>query len=116
MSFKETQQKSFEAERQRWQETGQANFVAKEMTQIETDIATLTTQQRGVDSHVAGNIWQVLVKPGDVVKAGQTLLILEAMKMEIEVVSPAAGKVVSVVQKEGSQVHAGQRLMILEKL
>ncbi|MEJ6122245.1 urea carboxylase [Vibrio sp. 2-Bac 85] len=116
VSFKETQQKSFEAERQRWQETGQANFVAKEMTQIETDIATLTTQQRGVDSHVAGNIWQVLVKPGDVVKAGQTLLILEAMKMEIEVVSPAAGKVVSVVQKEGSQVHAGQRLMILEKL
>jgi len=116
VSFKETQQKSFEAERQRWQETGQANFVAKEMTQIETDIAMLTTQQRGVDSHVAGNIWQVLVKPGDVVKAGQTLLILEAMKMEIEVVSPAAGKVVSVVQKQGSQVHAGQRLMILEKL
>jgi urea carboxylase len=116
VTFKEQQQQAFEAERQRWQETGQANFVAKEMTQIETDIATLTAQQRGVDSHVAGNIWQVLVKPGDTVKAGQTLLVLEAMKMEIEVVAPADGKVVSVVQKEGSQVHAGQRLMILEKV
>lgn len=116
MTFKEQQQQAFEAERQHWQETGQANFVAKEMTKIETDIATLTAQQRGVDSHVAGNIWQVLVKPGDTVKAGQILLILEAMKMEIEVVAPADGKVVSVVQKEGSQVHAGQRLMILEKV
>jgi len=116
VTFKEKQQQAFEAERQRWQKTGQANFVAKEMTQIETDIATLTEQQRGVDSHVAGNIWQVLVKAGEVVKAGKTLLILEAMKMEIEVVAPADGKVVSVVQKEGAQVHAGQRLMILEKV
>ncbi|RBW43438.1 urea carboxylase [Psychromonas sp. B3M02] len=116
VTFKEKQQQAFEAERQRWQETGQANFVAKEMTQIETDIASLTEQQRGVDSHVAGNIWQVLVKPGETVKAGQTLLILEAMKMEIEVVAPADGKVASIVQKEGAQVHAGQRLMILEKL
>jgi urea carboxylase len=114
VAFKEQQQKAFEAERQRWQETGQANFVAQEMTKIETDIVELSTQQRGVDSHVAGNIWQVLVKAGEEVKAGQPLLILEAMKMEIEVVAPAAGKVVSVVQKEGSQVHAGQRLLVLE--
>jgi len=43
-------------------------------------------------------------------------LVLEAMKMEIEVVAPAAGRIASVVQKEGAQVHAGQRLLILEKL
>ncbi|MCG6202147.1 urea carboxylase [Psychromonas antarctica] len=116
VAFKEVQQKSFEAERLRWQETGQANFVAEEMTQVETDIATITAEQRSVDSHVAGNIWKVLVSPGEQVVAGQPLLVLEAMKMEIEVVAPAAGKIVSVVQKEGSQVHAGQRLMILEKL
>lgn len=116
VSFKDTQQKSFEAERQRWQESGQANFVADEMTQIETDIVTLTAQQRGVDSHVAGNIWKVLVEPGEHVIAGQPLLILEAMKMEIEVVAPAAGVVESIVQKEGAQVHAGQRLLILEQV
>jgi len=115
IAFKENQQKAFEAERQRWQETGQANFVAEEMTQVETDIEALTTEQRAVDSHVAGNIWKILVAPGDKVEAGQPLLILEAMKMEIEVVSPAAGIVNSLVQKEGAQVHAGQRLLILEK-
>jgi len=115
VAFKENQQKAFEAERQRWQATGQANFVAEAMTQVETDIAVLSAQQRAVDSHVAGNIWKILVAPGDTVEAGQPLLILEAMKMEIEVVSPAAGIVNSLVQKEGAQVHAGQRLLILEK-
>jgi len=115
VSFKDKQQKAFEAERLQWQKSGQANFVATEMTQVETDVAALTTEQRGVDSHVAGNIWKVLVKPGEQVKAGQPLLVLEAMKMEIEVVSPSAGIIVSVVQKEGAQVHAGQRLLILEK-
>lgn len=116
VAFKETQQKAFEAERQRWQESGQANFVADEITQVETDIVALTAQQRGVDSHVAGNIWKVLVEPGEHVVAGQPLLVLEAMKMEIEVVSPAAGMVERIVQKEGAQVHAGQRLLILEQL
>ena len=115
IAFKENQQKAFEAERQRWQETGQANFVAEEMTQVETDIEALTIEQRAVDSHVAGNIWKILVAPGDKVEAGQPLLILEAMKMEIEVVSPAPGIVNSLLQKEGAQVHAGQRLLILEK-
>jgi urea carboxylase len=114
VSFKEKQQKAFEAERLDWQATGQANFVADEMTQTETDVVALTTEQRSVDSHVAGNIWKVLVKPGDKVNAGQPLLVLEAMKMEIEVVSPATGTVADIVQKEGAQVHAGQRLLILE--
>lgn len=115
VTFKERQQKAFEAERLNWQETGEANFVAEEMTQVETDIAQLTMEQRAVESHVAGNIWKILVKPGESVKAGQVLLILEAMKMEIEVVAPAAGIIASLVQKEGAQVHAGQRLLILEK-
>jgi urea carboxylase len=116
IAFAEKRQKAFEAERQDWQNSGQANFIADEMTQVETDIVALSTQQRGVESHVAGNIWKVLVEPGEQVKAGQPLLVLEAMKMEIEVVAPAAGRVASVVQKEGAQVYAGQRLLILEKL
>lgn len=115
VAFKDNQQKAFEAERQRWQETGQANFVAKGMTEVETDVAALTAEQRSVDSHVAGNIWKILVKPGEEVSAGQAILVLEAMKMEIEVVAPAAGIVASIVQKEGTQVHAGQRLLVLEK-
>lgn len=115
VSFKEKQQKAFEAERLRWQETGQADFVADELVATETEVSELTAEQRSVDSHVAGNIWKVLVKPGEAVKAGQPIIILEAMKMEIEVVAPDAGIVSSIVQKEGSQVYAGQRLLILEK-
>lgn len=114
VTFKEKQQKAFEAERQHWQETGQANFVAPEMVMVESDVLPLSKEQRAVDSHVAGNIWKVLVELGEIVVAGQPLLVLEAMKMEIEVVAPVAGIVSSLVQKEGAQVHAGQRLLILE--
>jgi urea carboxylase len=113
--FKAHQQKSFEAERQRWQESGQANFTAEEFIEVQTGIVELTENQCAVDSHVAGNIWKILVKEGEEIVAGQPLLILEAMKMEIEVVSPAAGTVFSIVQKEGAQVHAGQRLLVLEQ-
>ncbi|QWA13977.1 acetyl-CoA carboxylase biotin carboxyl carrier protein subunit [Sodalis ligni] len=69
----------------------------------------------GVDSQVAGNIWQWQVKPGDRVKEGQTLGILESMKMEIPIPAPGAGRVRRVVRTAGQQVHAGQLLLILEQ-
>ncbi len=115
VEFKERQQKAFEAERLRWQESGQANFTAQALTEVETGIIELKADQRAVDSHVAGNIWKTLVEEGEKVTAGQPLLILEAMKMEIEVVAPATGIVSAIVQKEGAQVHAGQRLLVLEQ-
>ena len=39
-----------------------------------------------------GNIWKVLVAPGDTVQAGQTLIIVEAMKMELAIVAPQAAR------------------------
>ncbi|MCM2678680.1 urea carboxylase [Echinimonas agarilytica] len=113
-AFKTTQQKAFEAERQRWIDTGQADFKADALIEQEHNEDALDDQQFAVESHVAGNIWQVLVEPGDTVVAGQKLMILEAMKMELEVLAPEAGTVVTVQQLAGSQVHAGQRLIVLE--
>ena len=48
------------------------------------------------------------------VQAGDTLLIIESMKMEIEVLAPHDGKIVSINREAGQQVRAGQRLMVLE--
>ena len=56
---------------------------------------------------------KVLVKEGDKVKAGQTLLILEAMKMENEILAPHDGTVAQVVVSKGSVVETGSPLVIL---
>jgi len=62
-------------------------------------------------AEMSGTIIKVLVKPGDVVKKGQPVLILEAMKMENEVVSPFNGVVESVEVTEGAKVQAGAVLI-----
>jgi len=70
---------------------------------------------QGVDSQVAGNVWQWLVTPGDSVTLGQTLGILESMKMEIPITAPVSGKVKHLARQPGDRVHAGQTLMIIEE-
>jgi biotin carboxyl carrier protein len=66
-----------------------------------------------ITSPMPGNIFKVNVKPGDVVKKGQTLVVLEAMKMENEINAPADGKVVDVKVKVGQGVALGQILVEL---
>ena len=63
-----------------------------------------------VTSPMPGNILSVTVKAGDTVKAGQQLMILEAMKMENEILSPCDGKVTSVAVAKGSTVESGSLL------
>jgi biotin carboxyl carrier protein len=60
-----------------------------------------------------GNILRVDVKEGDKVTAGQTLLILEAMKMENEITAPKDGTVVQVVTTKGAVVETGTPLVVL---
>lgn len=56
----------------------------------------------------------MLVKAGDTVKKGQTLLLLEAMKMELRIAAPADGEVKAVRVKTGEIVEMGQVLIELE--
>ncbi|MEI8633418.1 hypothetical protein P4S72_17970 [Vibrio sp. PP-XX7] len=107
------QQHAFEAERQRWAASGQANFVAETCDDISGAKTPLTEGQVAVESHVAGNVWQVLVKPGQVVKETDVVMILEAMKMELEVMAGVAGVVETLCHDTGEQVRAGQTLLIL---
>jgi urea carboxylase len=110
---KTRQQAAFEAERQRWVESGQANFSSEDLDVMSEDLTALSDNQAAIESHVAGNIWQVLIKPGDIVEQGQVVMILEAMKMELEVISTVDGVVESIAQLAGTQVHAGQTLIIV---
>ena len=66
-----------------------------------------------IPAPLAGNIWKVLVSPNQQVNEGDTLVILEAMKMETEVKAARAGTVMSVNVSEGDQVSAGQAIISL---
>jgi biotin carboxyl carrier protein len=69
---------------------------------------------RDIKAAMPGKVIRVLAAPGDTVKAGQGLLILEAMKMQNELRSPRAGTVAAVRVVEGTTVASGQVLVTLE--
>ncbi len=66
-----------------------------------------------VPAPLAGNIWKVLVSPNQQVNEGDTLVILEAMKMETEVKAGHSGVVANINVKEGDSVTVGQVLLSL---
>lgn len=112
---KERQQRAFEAERQRWQESGQANFSADhEVLQETAQEEELPDHHCAVESLVSGSVWQLQVVEGQQVREGEPLMVIESMKMEIEVLAPVTGRVVGIVRGAGQQVRAGQRLLVLE--
>lgn len=75
--------------------------------------AAAPTGGEPVAAPLAGNIFRVLVKPGQQVTEGQALLVLEAMKMETEVSAPKAGVVGDILVKEGDSVAVGDTLLNL---
>jgi acetyl-CoA carboxylase biotin carboxyl carrier protein len=67
-----------------------------------------------VHSEMVANVWRVVVRPGDAVSAGDPLVILESMKMEIPVRAPAAGTVTQVRVAEGGVVQEGDVIAVIE--
>ncbi|MGL4319028.1 MAG: urea carboxylase [Pseudomonas sp.] len=114
-AFRSQQRAAFDAERQRWIASGQAHYESEEMVAELGDDAPLTAGQHSIDSHIAGNLWQVQVEEGSAVKAGDVLVILESMKMEIPLTAPRDGVVREVRVQPGSPVRAGQRVVVLEE-
>ena len=75
--------------------------------------ATPAVNAEDIPAPLAGNIWKVLVSPNQQINEGDTLVILEAMKMETEVKAARSGIVVAVNVSEGDQVSAGQAIISL---
>ncbi len=67
-----------------------------------------------VTAELAGNLWKIVVSVGQQVRADETLMILESMKMEIPVNAPAAGRVTKIYAREGESVQEGQPLIEVE--
>jgi acetyl-CoA carboxylase biotin carboxyl carrier protein len=66
-----------------------------------------------VRAHIAGTVWKIEVAVGDTVSEGQTVVILESMKMEMPVESTGAGKVAAIKVTQGQAVEEGAALVEL---
>jgi len=69
--------------------------------------------QHKVESLVSGTVWKVERRIGDTLAEGETILIVESMKMEIPIDAPAAGRLTEVRVAEGESVSEGQVLALL---
>ncbi len=116
--FTAHRQQAFDEELQRWIESGQINFSADTPIEDtgEDDITNLPAGQHAVESHVAGNLWECLVKPGDKISAQRPVAVVESMKMEIELLSPVSGRVVEIRRDAGQPVSPGTPVVIVEEI
>ncbi|AXE91512.1 urea carboxylase [Paraburkholderia sp. DD10] len=114
--FRARQQAAFQTERERWREAGttEASFDAPIAEGAEP--APLKDGEVAVESEIAGRLWQVRAASGDTVAAGDVLLVIESMKMEIAVCAPCAGTVGEIHVAPGSPVRAGQRVAVIERI
>ena len=67
-----------------------------------------------IDAHITGTVWKIEVSPGDHVDEGDTVIILESMKMEMPVEAEDEGTVREVLVEEGQSVSEGDALVVLE--
>jgi len=119
--FKSRQQAAFEAERERWRVSGADAAVesygepAAGASEVREALA-LPEGCVGVSSTVTGSVWQISVEPGQRVAAGDELLVVEAMKMEIPLLASEGGEIIDIRCARGRAVSAGETLIVLRPL
>jgi len=92
------------------QSSSETPLVVRQQISAESDIAGIQT----IRAPIPGEVKKVLVKTGDIVKEGDILLVIEAMKMENSIVSSVTGTVKDIFVREGEVVKLNQALVSLE--
>jgi acetyl-CoA carboxylase biotin carboxyl carrier protein len=67
-----------------------------------------------VRAEMVANVWKIVVAPGDAVEDGDTLVILESMKMEIPVLAESGGRVTELRVGEGDVVQEGDVIAVID--
>ncbi|MCG8489338.1 MAG: urea carboxylase [Chromatiales bacterium] len=113
-AFRTHRQQAFETELAQWHADGEFNFEVTEQTQEQAE-NSWPEESLVIDSPISGSVWQTEVSVGQQVKAGECLMILESMKMEIPIFASADSKVTHVLMGNGQRVAAGQALVVLQE-
>jgi acetyl-CoA carboxylase biotin carboxyl carrier protein len=72
------------------------------------------TRVPDIEAHITGTVWKIECKVGDTVAEGDTVVILESMKMEMPVEAEDEGTVKEILCEEGQAVNEGDTLVVLE--
>jgi urea carboxylase len=113
--FKDRQARAFREERERWEANGQLDTATSltEMPELETSERAVPEGCEAVHAPMTASVFQVVAEAGQRVIAGQKLIVLDAMKIEMVIAAPVAGIVSELLCKAGQMVSAGQQLAIL---
>lgn len=114
VAFKAKQQAAFEAERERWRANGQLTFDSEPPPVSEVATTTVPAGCEAITSPVTGSVWKQSLTVGQRVAAGEELLVMEAMKMEIPIVADQAGEIVEIRSAQGRAVTAGEVLVAIK--
>jgi urea carboxylase len=113
-SFKATQQAAFAAERADWMAKGVDSFVSDEGAAT-ADEEALPEGMSAVPATMTGKVWKVVVEQGSLVEAGQPVVIVESMKMEMPIATPFTGRIAAIRCRMGQLVRVGDTLAIVER-
>ncbi|MGN7999146.1 urea carboxylase [Sphingomonas sp. 22176] len=115
-AFEKQRNAAFAAERADWERKGEFDRVAS-LTETADDSAdeavTVPEGAELVEAPFGGSVWKLLKEVGDTIDAGETIAVLEAMKMEFPVTSPAAGTVAALYVAERQTVTPGSPVLAL---
>jgi len=112
--FKNQREAAFNDELSAWKANGQFTYQEKEVETELLNLDSIPDNCTAIDSPVSGSIWKTQCQEGDMVEKGQLLMILESMKMEIEVHAQSSGKIHSLMAQAGNPIQAGQALALIE--
>ena len=113
-AFKARQQAAFEAERERWRANGQLTFDAEPAVVNEGNMQSVPAGCEAITSPVTGSVWKQSLAVGQRINAGDELLVIEAMKMEIPILADQAGEIVEIRSASGRAVSAGEVLVAIK--
>jgi acetyl-CoA carboxylase biotin carboxyl carrier protein len=81
---------------------------------LSADLSPDTTIVIEIEAHITGTVWKIECAVGDQIQEGDTVAILESMKMEMPIEAEDPGTVSEILCEEGQAVNEGQTLILLE--
>lgn len=112
-AFTHSRQRAFRDELNYWKDAGLLEFEANPASVDSDQMVDIPDGCVPVYSQVSGCVWQMCIQPSDCVDSGQTLMVLESMKMEIAINTPIAGELQTLLVAEGQQINAGQLVAVV---